>query len=157
MSLPVEEQRQARAVRELISAAGGLERAAEDIGKGKSQLGRYQSQNETDSMTLRDIEILEGITHGKSGHPIVTRYLATRAGFALVKLPNVCARGTDLLHLVGEQARESGRITASVIEALEDQKLELHEVRRIRADIARLIDAAVSMDAEMAQYEEDLS
>lgn len=157
MTLPVEEQRQARAVRELVAAAGGIEPAAKDIGKGKSQVGRYQSVSEPDSITLRDIEILEGITHGKAGHPIVTRYLAARAGCALFHLPEVRAHGADLLHLVGEQARESGRITASVISALEDHRLELHEVRRIRADISRLIDAAVAMDAEMAAYEEELS
>lgn len=157
MTLPVEEQRQASAVRKLVAAADGVEPAAHDIGKGKSQVSRYQSVTEPDSITLRDIEILEGVTHGKPGHPIVTRYLARRAGCALVHLPVVRATGTELLHLVGEQARESGRITASVIEALEDQRLELHEVRRIRGDIARLIDAAVSMDAEMAAYEEELS
>lgn len=157
MSLPVEEQRQARAVRELIRAAGGTEPAAADISKSQTQVSRYQSEREPDSITLRDIEILEGITHGKAGHPIVTRYLAQRAGCALFHLPTVHATGADLLHLVGEQARESGRITSTVIDALEDGRIDRDETRRIRADIARLIDAAVAMDAEMAAYEEGLA
>lgn len=157
MTLPVEEQRQARTVRALIAAADGVENAASDIGKSKSQVSRYQSVTDPDSITLRDIEILEGITHGKAGHPIVTRYLANRAGCALVHLPTVRAHGADLLHLVGEQARESGRITGSVIDALADSVVDLAECRRIRANIAALIQSAVAMDAEMALYEEELS
>jgi len=157
MSLPVEEQRQARTVRELVGAVGGQEAAGECVGKSQSQVQRWASPNERDSITLRDIEILEGITHGKAGHPIVTRYLAGRAGCALFHLPKVRGTGADLLHLVGQQAQESGRITNTVIEALEDRRIDLAETRRIRADIASLIDAAVAMDAEMAAYEEELS
>ncbi|MCB2051984.1 MAG: hypothetical protein KDE63_11210 [Novosphingobium sp.] len=157
MTLPVEEQRQARVARNLIREAGGLEPAAEHVGKGKSQLGRYQSAHEPDSITLRDIELLEGVTHGKAGHPIVTRYLAQQAGYALVRLPTAVPHGNELLQLVARQAKESGDITQGVIAALDDQSVDLGEVRALRREVAELIDAAVAMDAHLAAYEQELS
>lgn len=157
MTLPVEEQRQARVARNLIREAGGLEPAAEHVSKGKSQLGRYQSVNEPDSITLRDIELLEAITHGKAGHPIVTRYLAQQAGYALVRLPTAVPLGNELLQLVARQAKESGDITQGVIDALEDQKIDQDEVRSLRREVAQLIDVAVAMDAHLEAFAQELT
>jgi hypothetical protein len=149
MSLATHEQHQARVARDLISAANGLEAASEFAGVKVSQLSRYQSPHDHDSITLRAIEALEAVTHGKAGHPIATRYLAARAGYALVRLPDGVATGVDMLELVGQQAKESGDITSRVIAALADKKIDDDEIDGIRIEIADLIRVAVAMDAEL--------
>jgi len=92
---------------------------------------------------------LESVTHGKAGHPIVTRYLAHRAGYTLVKLPDAVPSGADMLELVGQQAKESGDITSRVIEALQDKKFDDDEIAGIRVEISDLIRVAVAMDAQL--------
>lgn len=156
MTLPVEEQRQARAVRTLISAAGGLEPAAEVTGKSTSQLSRCSSPNDKDSLSIRDVELLESVTHSTAGHPHVARYLAARAGFVLFRQPTAAPQGADLLQLVARQAKESGDITANMIAALADKHLSKAEILKLRREVHELIEVAVCMDAELNAIEADL-
>lgn len=154
-SIPVEEQRQARAVRELIKAAGGLEEAHGITGKSTSQLGRCSSPNDKDSLSIRDVELLESVTHDTTGHPHVSRHLAANAGFVLFRKPTVRATGADLLGLVARQAQESGDITAKMIAALADKKLNQAEIADLRREVRELIEVAVCMDAELSALETD--
>ncbi|NCP11372.1 MAG: hypothetical protein GW859_05350 [Sphingomonadales bacterium] len=131
MSLPVEEQRQARAVRELIAAAGGVEAAEHDCGKSKSLFSAYQSPNDHRSITLRDIEILESLTHGKAGHPIVTRYLARQAGYILLQRPDVPADRGTILNLLARQAEERGQCDPELMRALADGQIDEKEAQRL--------------------------
>ncbi|MEE4349671.1 MAG: hypothetical protein V2J26_05530 [Pacificimonas sp.] len=156
VALSIDEQRQARAVRDLIAAAGGLEAAHEITGKSTSQLSRCQSPTETCSLTLRDIEALEAVTHGHRGHPAVTAYLAARAGYALAKLPDVQAGGTDLNRLVGEQARTFGGLAAEVTTALSDGKWTREEIRQAKTALHALRSLSATMSAELDAKEEEL-
>jgi len=154
VTLPLAEQRQARRARELIEAAGGVDAAGEEAGKSHSQMSKYGRANYADSMPINVVEALEGITHGTVGHPIVTRYLAMRQGYALFPLREVTATGGDLLQLVARQAKESGDITQKVITALEDGITSPRECRDITREIDQLIDVAVCMRAELQHLEE---
>ena len=130
--LSTDEQRQARRVRELIHDAGGLEAAAEEAKIGKTQLGRYQSTAERDSMPLRVIEALEAVTVGKPNHPVVTRYLAARQGYTLVKRPEVPADRAQIMDLLAKQATASGTSANETLKALmDDDRLDAAEAREL--------------------------
>ena len=150
MSLPVEEQRQARRVRELVSAAGGVENCEDHCGKAKSLFSGYQSPNDSRSIPLRDIELLESVTHGKAGHPIVTRYLAGRAGYTLVRRPVVTAEGADLLALLGKQAKAKGRADSRICTALaDDHQVDEAEAIALIPHLAESLEITAQMLAEI--------
>lgn len=154
-NLSTDAQHQARMARQLIRAAGGLEAAAEISGKGKSQIARYQSPHDEASITLEVIEALESVTSGSVGHPIITRYLAMRAGYVLVQLPQKPANGTDLLSLVSQQAKESGDITSGIINALADKQWTNTELVTAQREVQELIEVAVAMQSELALIQDD--
>lgn len=129
--LPREEQRQARRARELVEAAGGLESCAEETGVSTSQLSRYGSRNEKDSMPLRVIEALESVTHGTPGHPVVTTYLAARQGFTLVKRPEVPSDRAALMELLSRHAKARGECEQQILHALADGRVDPAEARNL--------------------------
>lgn len=157
MSAPLEEQSQARAFKRLVREAGGLESAQEETGKSKTQLHRYTDPADPASAPIAIVEALEAITHDRTGHPIVTRHLATKAGFSLVKVPRVPATGGDLLTLVAAQARESATITGSVIQAIEDHEIDGDECDEIIGKIDRALELLALMRAEVAFVREGKS
>jgi len=154
MTLPLEEQQQARAAKRLIREAGGLEASAEQTGKSSTQLDRYGSPNDPASMTIAVIEELEAVTHQRAGHPIVTRYLAAKAGYTLVKLPEVAPEPGKILQLVADQAKESTDITERTLRAVADGKLCDHDAQTVRKEIRENIEVLVAMDAHLALVEE---
>jgi len=125
-----EEQRQARRAKELVEAAGGLEACAEETGIGTSQLSRYGSKTEKDSMPLRVIERLESVTHDTYGHPLVTTYLAERQGFTLVRRPEVPSDRAALMELLSQHAHARGECEQQILRALaNDGKVDGGEAR----------------------------
>lgn len=126
-----EEQRQARRARELVEAAGGLEACAEETGLSTSQLSRYGSTSDRDSMPLRVIERLESVTHDTLGHPLVTTYLATRQGFTLVRRPQVPSDRAALMELLSRHAKARGECEQQILHALADGKVDAPEARAL--------------------------
>lgn len=149
MTLPVEEQRQARTVRELIAAAGGVEAAERDCDKSKSLFSAYQSPTDPRSITLRDIEILESVTHGKLGHPIVTRYLARVAGYILVNRPDVPADRAEMMQLLAKQAEERGACDPEMMRALADGKIDQEEAQRLIPLMRQRLETDAQMLAQL--------
>jgi hypothetical protein len=113
----------------LVRAAGGLEAAAEFSRPNKSVLGEYGRPEGDWFMPIDVVEDLEAITHGQAGHPIVTRHLAARAGYALVKLPNATEIDTDWLEQVGRLVGDSGAIIAGISKAAADKVVSADDVR----------------------------
>lgn len=148
-TLPPEEQHQARTTRTLVREAGGVEAAGEVTGKCIAHTSRCASPNHKASITLRDIELLEAVTHGRAGHPIITRYLAKRAGYALVALPQTPANNTDLLALLAGQARKFGDLSSETMSALADNEVSKAENTALRGQIHEMIEQLVEMDAEL--------
>jgi len=151
--LTVEEQTQSRAAQKLVEAAGGTLSAHMVSGKSEGQLSKYGRPNYTESMPLSAIEALEAVTHGKHGHPHVTRYLANKAGYALVKLPEVTATGSDLLKLLAVQSKEGGDIANEICTSIADGEIDGQEAANIRKELWELIRNAVAMDAELELIE----
>lgn len=149
MDLSPREQEQAEIARDLIEAAGGLEAAADITDLSTSHLQRYQSPHHRDSMPLRVIRKLEAVTHGKAGHPIVTRHLARQAGYSLLKRPTVTADGEDLLKLLGEQAKAKGVCDNKICTALADGKCDESEALDLLPDLRKSIELSSQMLAEI--------
>lgn len=147
MTLPVTEQRQAERARELIEAAGGLEACAEETGISTSQLARYSSKTEKDSMPVRVIEALEAVTHGKPNHPVMTRHLARRAGYVLVPLPTVTIGEGEWNRYIARLSTEASTLIAGIAEDLADD----HDVSAEEA--AKRIKAAHRLSVITAEIE----
>ncbi|AYJ85318.1 hypothetical protein D3Y57_04690 (plasmid) [Sphingomonas paeninsulae] len=112
----------------LVRAAGGLEAAAEFSRPNKSVLGEYGRPEGDCFMPVDVVEDLEAITHGQAGHPIVTRHLAARAGYALVKLPTASDIDSDWLAQVGRLVSDSGAIIAGISSAAADKVINSADV-----------------------------
>lgn len=153
--LTPEEQHQAGLTRKLVRAVGGVEAASEVTGKCIAHISRCTSPNNKASISLRDVAELEAVTHGTLGHPIVTRHLAARNGYALVALPTAPATGTDLLALLSLQAREFGELSSGAMAALADQKVDGAENSALRKQISIMITELVKMDAELELLSDD--
>lgn len=149
MTLPVEEQRQAEAVRGLIAASGGVEAAERDCEKSKSLFSAYQSVNDARSIPLRDIALLEAVTHGTTGHPQVTRYLARRSGFDLVRRPTVPAARREILDLLADQAKAKGECENEILHALADGAVDCAEAKALIPLFRRSIELSCQMLAEL--------
>jgi len=117
------EQHEAQLVRQLVEQVGGLKNASYFTGKSKSQVARYQSPNDRDSITLRDIRRLEERTVGQGGHPLITRYLANQNGFVLVRLPTDKIGAAQLMQYIGAMAKELGEVSKHILDDLADGEI----------------------------------
>jgi hypothetical protein len=150
MNLPVAEQRQAERARELIEAAGGLEASAEETGLSTSHLQRYCSKTERDSMPARVIEQLESVTHGKPGHPVMTRYLARRQGFVLVPLPRSVPVEGEWNRHISRLSSEAGALIAGIAPDLaDDPRVSSAEAARRLPGAHRLTEIAAEIEAAL--------
>jgi len=147
MNLPVTEQRQAERARELIESAGGLEACSEESGISTSQLQRYTSKSEKDSIPVRVIEALEAVTHGKPNHPVITRHLARRAGYVLVPLPTVAVGEGEWNRYIARLSTEASSLIAGIAEDLADD----HDVSS--AEAAKRVLAAHRLSVIVAEIE----
>ena len=118
MALSDKERRQAAKARELIEAAGGLEACAAETGISTSQLARYSSKTEKDSMPVRVIEVLEAVSIDQPGHPIMTRHLASQAGYNLVPVPAFAPAEREWNSHVARLTSASATLIAGIAENL---------------------------------------
>lgn len=114
----------------LVRAAGGVEAAAEFSRPNKTVLSDYGRPEGDSFMPVDVVADLEAITHGTTGHPLVTRHLATRAGYALVQLPAADAMEVDWLAQVGALCAESTKIITGISAAAADRVVNAVEVRQ---------------------------
>jgi hypothetical protein len=149
---PPEKQALKQVAKALVRAAGGVEAAEEITGRSKTQLSAYGNINAPEFMPVDAIAALEGVTHGHAGHPIVTRLLATRAGYTLVKLPAAAPDCGDWHRAIGSLSKEVGDAVQAVCSSLSDDtpgKVTAQDVRErgIIAEIDEAIEKLVAMRA----------
>jgi hypothetical protein len=155
ISLTVRQQMVKRAFRKLVETVGGQELAADYLGLSQSVISDYCNINTARFAPANVIIDLEAVTHEGIGHPIMTRLMARMAGYAVVALPqdqSLCPR--NVMPLVAAQAKESGDITANIIDGLADGTLDAAEAAAARARVAELMQLCASMDAALTQIAE---
>lgn len=145
-----------RATAETIKGVGGLEAAAGFCRVGKSVLGDNQSVSKPDSfMALDVVAALEPLASERSGWPHVTRALCRANGGVFVRIPEARATGADMWALLARKAKEGADVSAALCEALADGRIDGREARRVRGEIAELMELLALMDAELTTIEED--
>ncbi|SMF70647.1 phage regulatory CII family protein [Allosphingosinicella indica] len=120
VQLPPELQAGKARSKSLIRAAGGQEAAAEVTGKSQARMSSCGVPNTADFLSIADVRSLEAVTHGTAGHPLVTRWLASEAGYALVRLPGAGQPETAWSQRAAKLLREGGDIISGIGAALEN-------------------------------------
>ena len=111
----------------LVREFGGQDAAGEHIGCRQQRISDCVRPNTPDFLRLNEVAALEDATHGRMGHPVVTRALARRQGFMLVRQPSAPPCDTDILKLLGELAAENGDIANAVLSAIADGRIDAAE------------------------------
>lgn len=147
LTLAVPDQHLKVASASLIREFGGQVAAGEHFGRAQSRFSDVGSRTTGVFLTIREVAELEDCTAGKAGHPIVTRALAKRQGFELVKLPPALPECADLLQLAASLAKEGGDVISGVGTALSDGKFCDRDAARILSETDQLIEVAVRLRA----------
>lgn len=122
LTLSPAQQADKRAARDLIEAIGGPEAAEPHCRVSVTMLRSYGNRNTPDFMPIDVARELQSISHGRPGHPAVTRRLARCDGFALVAKPDAEHHSDDWLEHLAELADEPAAITRRICKALSDTK-----------------------------------
>lgn len=146
-----------RAAKQLVQAAGGVEAAEMSSRRSRSQLSAYGVVNAPEFMPSDVIEDLESITHGQPGHPVYTRMLARKQGYALVPLPRGSAKATDWSCAIGLVSKEVSEVIHPVCLALADGAVTADEIATsdIRGRIAEAQERLADLDALCLQALEE--
>ena len=147
LTLTSDEQDLKVAQRLLIREFGGQVVAGEHFSRPQSRYSDCGSPNTRVHLTVREVAELEDRTVGRSGHPIVTRLLARRQGYDLVRRPDAAPGEADLLLRSGELVKEAGDVVSSLARALADRRFLPSERREVGAEIDQLIQVAVELRA----------
>jgi hypothetical protein len=152
--LPPDRQELKNKSRDLVRAFGGSDAAGVATGKRQQTISDATLRNTDRYLTIEDVAVLEDATAGLAGHPIITRALAQRQGFALVELPTAPPEGSDLLLLLAALHQQFGGMSQGLCEALADVIVTADEAGALRRRFSReLIDVAVKLDAALAAIE----
>lgn len=154
ISLPPEAQQLKQASRDLVRAAGGQDAAAEQTGSRQQRMSDVGLRNTSDFLRIDEVAALEDVTHGTIGHPVVTRLLARRQGYTLLRQPDAPPAGADLIKLVAEGAKENGDVASAILTSLaDDGRIDAAEQARILCRIDEQVDVAMRLRATVAMIE----
>lgn len=131
------------AFRDLVALCGGVNRACGLTLGCQSKMSEAMSPAHMERMpTLRQIADLEA----ECGVPVVTRFLATLAGFTLS--PTVAKATNKTMHgHLSQIIRDSSDFTASLAVALSDGKLDPRERASLISQVNHLMDDLQSAKA----------
>lgn len=141
------------ATRALVETVGGTDGAARTLSTPdrrvrQQRVSDCQCRNTADFLRLDEVALLEDVAIHMPAWPPVTRALADRHGFELVRRPDVAASGVDLTALIGRLAKEHGELASGVCADLAcDRRTPAEEARERLADARDLVRVALEMEA----------
>lgn len=153
LTLPIEEQDLKIAQRQLIREFGGQVAAGEHFRRPQSRYSDCSSTTTRVHLTVREVAELEDRTVGRAGHPLVTRQLARRQGYDLLRRPDPAPCEGNMLLQAGAMVKEAGDAVTALAQALADGKFDRRERREVIAEIDQLIGVAVTLRALADQDE----
>lgn len=146
MTLSVREQLLKAAAKDLVGAVGGIEAAAEILGKSKTTVGRWVNINDEDYwMPVDAASDLERVTHGTAKYPQMTREMCRQAGGVFVPLPDSAGGQGELRAGVMDMSSELGDVAREINKALGDGKITVREETAIHRQIDDLLAKAVEL------------
>ena len=131
------------ATRRLIETAGGQNAAAAATRVGHTSLSRYGHPDAP--ADFAPVDVIADL-EAECGVPIVTRELASLAGFALTP---VSAKQLDSHTAIAGIARESGELLGALAEALRDQHISPVEAAMLTEKLDSLEALVASMKAQV--------
>lgn len=142
----VDPARQAQAVRRLFRSVGGLEAASEITGISKSQLQRCSDPRANDSLTIRDLFLLEEVAQGSDGAPHVTRLACRNAGGSFEPLAS--SGDVENIHLaMSLMSKEFSDTAAATAAAAADGDLTSQAAQKILKELQEQITASKLLEA----------
>jgi len=133
-----------QATRRAIEAIGGLENAAQVTSRSTSQLGRCQSANDGDTLSLRDAVALDDATAGRGG-PHILRQIARMLGHEVIAIPTAPSDREEIKAQLMAVMTEVGDVSSEVIEAERDGVWTASEALRALDRTDGLLSAVTAM------------
>lgn len=148
--IPPEMQAGKAAFKQLVRAFGGQEAAAIETGVRQQKISDMGLPNVPEFPTLDLIDTLEARTEGTADWPLVTRWLARRRGFALVRMISEGAEPESLRDAIMTITRKLGDTADEVAEALhpaseDGANVSPGEARAILADLHEMMAAGAGL------------
>ena len=122
------------AQRDLIKAAGGIDRAADITSISRSQIGRCNNAADPELLTIAAIIQLEAET----GLPLVTQAMAEINGRRLTDPVHDAARASELLSQYSDAIRHAGELMSAGAAAFADGKVTPAEAQIMDREAGRL-------------------
>jgi hypothetical protein len=139
----------------LVRAVGGVEAADGYCRSGYRRLSEYGRPDNDCFMPVDVVLDLEAVAHDTLGYPQVTRFLARRAGFALVPLPRPGGvSAADLHAALAEAMTESAELHTRLIGALGDGKVGPAQAQTLAAEALDDAEAVMRLHALLRQIAE---
>lgn len=130
----------------LVSANGGPAKAGIAIGIDQRRVSERASRDTDVFMNIKDVAQLEDRTSSMAGHPHVTRALAARQGFLLVKVPQALDGGGAFSASVMTLTVELGDVANGICRALaNDGEIDPREAVSILEQIDELDAASAAL------------
>ncbi len=131
------------ASQQLVEAAGGVKAAAELTQASASRMSEAVSPwHDNRWLTLVQVADLEAV----SGQPVITRALASMAGFALA--PTDPARPQDMHQVLAHIVLETSDVTTALSAAMADGKVDAREAATVKAEAQGAIIAMQQLIAQ---------
>lgn len=134
------------AIRDLIAATGGVERAADILTMGKSTIGRWQDADAKDFPTVAAVAMLEA----ECGRADVTRVMAEFAG---LKIDGRATHGTSNTGIMASHAEAVTHAAAMMAEGA----MAFSDNRVTPAEAASMDHAARRLEDALGNYRQELA
>ncbi|MGL4963164.1 MAG: hypothetical protein ACRC67_18175 [Inquilinus sp.] len=128
------------AVLRLVDVVGGVVRASELLGRGKSQVYRYTDDAEPDEITARQVLVLEAAARV----PAVTEFLAAEQGFVLLPIASGGEDENLALDYVVIAQTAQGAFAGFARAIADDGQVDQVEAGALIADLDMVIGAALT-------------
>jgi len=136
----------------LVVACGGQTRAAELCRVSRSQVARYTDDSDDSNAVHMPADVIRCLEQAAKD-PLVTRYLASCAGHALLPLGDGVTRESypQLLSNIG---KETGQMFGEAARALGDGRLAPKERGRVRREAVELMTAIAALVSDIDHGDE---
>lgn len=135
------------ALRDLIAAAGGVERTAEMLTMGKSTVGRWQDADAKDFPTIAAVAMLEA----ECGRADVTRAMAEFAGLKIGDRIQPSGGNADIMASHAEAVTHAAALMAEGAMAFSDNRVTPAEAASMDRAALRLQEAIGDYRRELAR------
>lgn len=135
------------ALRDLIVAAGGVERTAEMLTMGKSTVGRWQDADAKDFPTVAAVAMLEA----ECGRTDVTRVMAELAGLKVGDKVRPAGGNADIMASHAEAVTQAAALMAEGAMAFSDNRVTPAEASSMDRAALRLQEAIGEYRSELAR------